>query len=388
MRQFAGRKTAPPLTASPLTGAAGAQQLSANGLHGRDRTAVPLSAGARGEPLSLSQSRSPDDRLEREADRFARASAPGRDFDLSRIRIHADPAADTACRALDARAFTLGHDVFFAAGEYDPVRPAARELLAHEFAHVLQQEAAGEARIQRQPKDPPKDAPPRQLTEAEYKAWQRAHPKASNERVGPWLPAPIYKQYTKQWFTSRGYFYSGRMVMDTSSGGYDEVWLNNAGDGREYRVYREPARPKAAETKKPEVDVDEEPADPDVLEAENYSKDRAAEKKNLIRLVEELHRKIGTPEYNGLYNRYRTLEDEWLKQLDENKERVHDLWKASDDNDSRDELSDVEEELGRLKDSWPYGAEWGSRADLPKAPGDNLTIKKPVTVTPTGPITF
>jgi len=87
-------------------------------------------------------------------------------------------------------------------------------------------------------------------------------------------------------------------------------------------------------------------------------------------------------------DRYRTLEDEWLKQLDENKERVHDLWKASDDNDSRDELSDVEEELGRLKDSWPYGAEWGSRADLPKAPGDNLTIKKPVTVTPTGPITF
>ena len=383
MRQFAGRKTA-----SPLTGAAGAQQLSPAGLHGRDRTVVPLRASARRDPPSLSRASSPDDRLEREADQFALASAPALDFDLARIRIHADPAADTACRALDARAFTLGQDVFFAAGEYDPVRPAARELLAHEFAHVLQQEAAGEARIQRQPKDPPgsKDAPMRQLTEAEYKAWQRAHPKASSERVGPWLPATMYKQYTKQWFTSRGYFYSGRMVMDTSSGGYDEVWLNNAGDGREYRVYREPARPKAAETRKD--DGGDEPGDPDVSEAQDYIKDRTAEKKHLIDLVEELHRKIGSPEYNGLYKQYRAQEDEWLRQLDINKERVGELRKESDDNDSRDKLSEVEKELGRLKDSWPYGAEWGSRVDLPRAPGDNLIIKKPVTVTPTGPITF
>jgi hypothetical protein len=383
MRQFAGRRTA-----SPLTGAAGTRQLSPGGLHGRDTTVVPFRASALRELPSLSRAGSQDDRQEREADAFARASAPSPDFDLSRIRIHADPAADAACRALDARAFTLGRDVFFAAGEYDPVRPAARELLAHEFAHVLQQEAAGEARIQRQPKDPPgsKAAPIRQLTQAEYKAWQRAHPKATSERVGPWLPATMYKQYTKQWFTSRGYFFSGRMVMDTSSGGYDEVWLNNAGDGREYRVYREPERPKAAESKK--VEVDDEPADPDVVEAEDLSKDRAAEKKHLILLVEELHRKIGSPEYNGLYNRYRALEDDWLKRLDDDKERVHDLWKASDNNDSRDELSDVEEELGRLKNSWPYGAEWGSRADLPRAPGDNLTIKKPVTLTPTGPITF
>lgn len=383
MRQFAGLRTA-----SPQTGSAGMPQLSPSGLHGRDRMAVLSPANALRELPSPSGASSQDERQEGEANSFARAHAAGQDFDLSRIRIHADPAADTACRALDARAFTLGRDVYFAAGEYDPVRPAARQLLAHEFAHVLQQEAAGEARIQRQPKDPPgtKAAPTRQLTEAEYNAWQRAHPKASSERVGPWLPDAMYKQYTKQWFTSRGYFFSGRMMMDTSSGGYDEVWLNNTGDGREYRVYREPARPKAAESKK--VEVDDEPADPDVIEAEDYSKDRAAEKKHLIDLVDELHRKIGTPEYNGLYKQYRAQEDEWLRRLDEDKERVHDLWKESDNDDSRDELSDVEQELGRLKDSWPYGDEWRLRVDLPKAPGDNLTIKKPVTVTPTGPITF
>jgi len=81
MRQFAGRKTASPLTASPLTGAAGAQQLSPDGLHGRDRAVVPFRASAHRDPPSLSRASGSDDRLEREADQFARASAPGLDFD-------------------------------------------------------------------------------------------------------------------------------------------------------------------------------------------------------------------------------------------------------------------------------------------------------------------
>ena len=43
---------------------------------------------------------------------------------------------------VDARAFTLGHDVYFAAGSSEPASSEGRRLLGHELAHVVQQEGA------------------------------------------------------------------------------------------------------------------------------------------------------------------------------------------------------------------------------------------------------
>ena len=68
--------------------------------------------------------------------------------DLGQVRVHADARADAAVRSIDARAFTLGRDVAFAAGEYEPGSARGRELLAHELVHVVQQ-GSGAARIQR-----------------------------------------------------------------------------------------------------------------------------------------------------------------------------------------------------------------------------------------------
>jgi hypothetical protein len=59
--------------------------------------------------------------------------------DLSGVRVHTGPAADTLSRAVTAKAFTTGTDVFFGAGRYDPTSRAGRELLAHELTHVVQQ---------------------------------------------------------------------------------------------------------------------------------------------------------------------------------------------------------------------------------------------------------
>lgn len=104
------------------------------------------------------------DRHEREAERIAaaatgeggrpRAEAPGHDF--SRVRVHAGERAAAAARSLDARAFTVGRDIVFGAGEYAPHTPAGRRLLAHELTHVVQQaDAAGRpAAIQRQKQTP------------------------------------------------------------------------------------------------------------------------------------------------------------------------------------------------------------------------------------------
>ena len=91
------------------------------------------------------------------ADLFrARYRADGIDFDSIRVH-HGDAAGagpDLACRAVGARAFTVGTDIYFAAGEF---RPATRDglwLLAHEVAHVVQQ-SLGLVRAQRPGADLP-----------------------------------------------------------------------------------------------------------------------------------------------------------------------------------------------------------------------------------------
>jgi Domain of unknown function (DUF4157) len=63
--------------------------------------------------------------------------------DLSQARIHTDPQAAAASAALGARAFTIGRDIFFAAGAYDPDSQDGVELIAHEVAHVAQNVRGG-----------------------------------------------------------------------------------------------------------------------------------------------------------------------------------------------------------------------------------------------------
>src|SRR5689334_5899649 len=63
--------------------------------------------------------------------------------DLSRVRVHSDPAAGASARQVGARAYTVGEQVVFAPGRYAPYTPDGRLLLAHELAHVLQQRSGG-----------------------------------------------------------------------------------------------------------------------------------------------------------------------------------------------------------------------------------------------------
>ncbi|MFC5144545.1 eCIS core domain-containing protein [Streptomyces aureoversilis] len=103
-----------------------------------------------------------DDPLEAAADAAALRALmngpqvpPGSRYpDFSKVRVHTDPRAADAARTVGARAFTLGHDIVFGAGEYRPHTHTGRRLLAHELAHVLQQggPAAAPCRIiRRQP---------------------------------------------------------------------------------------------------------------------------------------------------------------------------------------------------------------------------------------------
>ena len=59
--------------------------------------------------------------------------------DFSSVVIHNDNEAAALCKELNARAFTIGSDIYFAPGEFTPETERGRELLAHELTHVVQQ---------------------------------------------------------------------------------------------------------------------------------------------------------------------------------------------------------------------------------------------------------
>jgi len=64
-------------------------------------------------------------------------SAFGHDF--SRVQIHTDTKAAAMASQLGARAFTIGTDVAFSSGQYQPGTLIGDALIAHELAHVVQQ---------------------------------------------------------------------------------------------------------------------------------------------------------------------------------------------------------------------------------------------------------
>jgi hypothetical protein len=61
---------------------------------------------------------------------------------LESVRVFADSEADTLAGAHSAAALTIGQDVFFKQGMYEPRTPHGLFLLSHEIAHTVQQQAA------------------------------------------------------------------------------------------------------------------------------------------------------------------------------------------------------------------------------------------------------
>ena len=69
--------------------------------------------------------------------------------DFSQVRVRTDGRAAETARAINALAFTVGRDIFFGTGQYQPGTASGQRLLAHELTHVTQQARMGSA-LQRQ----------------------------------------------------------------------------------------------------------------------------------------------------------------------------------------------------------------------------------------------
>ncbi|HKR85447.1 MAG TPA: DUF4157 domain-containing protein [Terriglobales bacterium] len=73
----------------------------------------------------------------------------GRDF--SRVRVHTDRSAATSAETIGAHAYTVGENIFFGANRYAPHTATGNQLLAHELAHVAQQQSSGVTTLQKFP---------------------------------------------------------------------------------------------------------------------------------------------------------------------------------------------------------------------------------------------
>lgn len=83
--------------------------------------------------------------------------------DFSDVKIHTGGEAILMKRELNAKAFTVGNDIYFNEGQYNPNSGEGKHLLAHELVHTVQQGSV--KTIQRQSAGsaaPVVPAPPRQ----------------------------------------------------------------------------------------------------------------------------------------------------------------------------------------------------------------------------------
>jgi hypothetical protein len=79
--------------------------------------------------------------------------------DFSGVKIHTGDYAVQMSQELNAQAFTVGNDVYFNSGKFNPDNNGGKQLLAHELTHVLQQSGLrnnAQNKIQRQAAPPAK----------------------------------------------------------------------------------------------------------------------------------------------------------------------------------------------------------------------------------------
>jgi hypothetical protein len=111
--------------------------------------------------------------------------------DFSNVRVHTDAKAAESASAVQARAYTVGKDVVFGAGEFAPRSHEGQRLLGHELAHVVQQNGSPAAAPQIQ-RDPTK----KNTNEEEKKAAVKDH-EAQQKNVAALLDDARKLQTTK-----------------------------------------------------------------------------------------------------------------------------------------------------------------------------------------------
>jgi len=101
------------------------------------RAAVNTASQDAAPPIVQDVLSSPGQALDTETRAFME---PRFGHDFSGVRVHTDERAAESARAVNALAYTVGQDVVFDKGQYEPGSVEGQKLMAHELTHVMQQD--------------------------------------------------------------------------------------------------------------------------------------------------------------------------------------------------------------------------------------------------------
>ena len=76
------------------------------------------------------------------------------------VRVHTGPTAAASASLIRARAYTVGNDIVFGAGQFQTETPEGQRLLAHELTHVVQQRGQSNDSVEQRSIQRAPDAPP------------------------------------------------------------------------------------------------------------------------------------------------------------------------------------------------------------------------------------
>lgn len=151
--QAAGKAASASCGYTPIHGRVLQRKCACGGSHGigtecgdcsSEQVQMQRSAGHQGEPSTVPSIvgevlQSPGQSLDAQVRTFIE---PRFGHDFGGVRVHTDGRAAESATAVHARAYTVGRDVVFGAGQYAPRTPEGLRLIAHELTHVAQQRDA------------------------------------------------------------------------------------------------------------------------------------------------------------------------------------------------------------------------------------------------------
>ena len=150
---------------------------------------------------------------------------------LDEVRIFSDSAAADAASAVNARAFTVGSEIHFGAGEFAPGSLSGQELLLHEATHAVQN-ARADANATLDPISTPTDA-------AEQEASRVAESPAAGPATISAAPSAVIACSPKEEPSSIANANTGIGIAGTGTGLFSQVMGALSGRGPGYGLAKE-----------------------------------------------------------------------------------------------------------------------------------------------------
>lgn len=105
--------------------------------------------------------------------------------DFGHVLVHTDLKAAEVAKAIHAKAYTIGQDIFFGAGNFQPESITGKRLIAHELVHVLQGRGANSSfgnaakRLSVGPRNSPFEQEAERVTTQVIHSQNKTHPSES-----------------------------------------------------------------------------------------------------------------------------------------------------------------------------------------------------------------